>query len=87
MGASTEGAASVTARVTPALWTMEPLVAVTVKLEEDTGVPNGMATVMVVWPLPETVVGLKLAEAPAGSPVTEKDSAPVKPVVPVVLMV
>jgi hypothetical protein len=42
---------------------------------------------MVVWPLPETVVGLKLAEAPAGSPVTEKDSAPVKPPVPVVLMV
>ena len=42
-------------------------------------VPLTVVTVMVVEPLPTTVVGLKLAVAPVGRPETLKPTVPLKP--------
>jgi hypothetical protein len=50
-----------------------------VTVELPTGVLDVVVTVIVDDPVPVTVVGLKLAVAPVGSPLTVKPVVPVKP--------
>jgi hypothetical protein len=69
------------------VWLNAPLLAVTVSDEVPAGVLLPVSTVMVVDPLPVTVVGLKLAVAPAGRPEALKLTVPVKPFTAVVVMV
>jgi len=71
---------SVTLKVTDAVWTRLPLVPVIVSVELAAGVvPVVVVTVMVVEPEPVTVVGLNVAPAPAGSPLTVKETAALNP--------
>ena len=51
------------------------------------GVLAEVVTVIVVVPELVTVVGLKLAPAPVGNPVVEKDTTPWKPPEPVIVIV
>ena len=53
--------------------------AVIVIVEVPAGVLPAVVTVSVDVPLPVTLAGEKLAEAPAGNPVAAKFTAPVKP--------
>ena len=50
-----------------------------VRVELPTGVFALVVTVMVDDPVPVTVVGLKLAVAPVGNPLTPKPVLPVNP--------
>ena len=50
-----------------------------VRVELPTGVLALVVTVMVDDPVPVTVVGLKLAVAPVGSPLALKVTIPLKP--------
>jgi hypothetical protein len=77
----------VTTSDAPALWLNVPLLAVTVSDEVPAGVPLPVFTVMVVDPLLATVMGLKLAVAPAGRPETPKLTVPLNPFTAVVVMV
>ena len=76
---SEKSAAAVTASVTVVVWTRAPLVPVMVSVELPTGVFALVVTVMVDDPVPVTVVGLKLAVAPVGSPLTPKPVLPANP--------
>jgi hypothetical protein len=77
----------VTTSDAPVVWLSVPLVAVTVSDELPSGVPLPVFTVMVVDPLPVTVVGLKLAVAPVGSPEVLKLTVPLNPFTAAVVMV
>ncbi len=68
-----------TTRDTENVWLTLPLVAVTVRTWVLTGTVVPVLIVMIVEPAPATVHGLKLAEAPAGKPATEKLTVPPKP--------
>ena len=69
-----------TPNVTVAECTVVPLVPATVSVELAPGVAAVVFTVMVVVPAPPaTVAGLKLAVAPAGSPLTLGVRVPVNP--------
>ena len=69
----------VTVNVTVVVWTRAPLVPVIVRVELPTGVLALVVTVMVDDPVSVTVVGLKLAVAPVGSPLALKLTTPLKP--------
>jgi hypothetical protein len=72
-------AAAVTVNVTVVVWTKVPLVPVMVRVELPTGVLALVVTVIVDDPVPVTVVGLKVAVAPVGSPLALKVTIPLKP--------
>lgn len=58
-----------------------PLVPVIVIVEDPRGVPTPAVKVSVVVPLPLIVAGEKLPEAPVGSPVMDKATVPVNPLI------
>ena len=79
---------SVTLSVTPdAVFTLAPLVPVTVSVEFAAGVVLDVVTVIVEVPAPLMVAGLKLAVAPVGNPDTVGVSVPLKPFRAVVVTV
>ena len=61
------------------LWDSDPLVPVTVSVDEPVGVPGDADTVTVVVPELVTVAGLKEAVAPAGKPDVVKLTIPLNP--------
>jgi len=69
----------VTVSVAVVWWLRLPVVPVIVRLERPTGVLPAVVTVNVEEPVPVTVVGKKLAVAPAGRPVTLRLTVPLKP--------
>ena len=69
----------VTVSVAAVWWLRLPEVPVIVRLERPTGVLPAVVTVKVEEPVPVTVVGKKLAVAPAGRPVTLRLTVPLKP--------
>jgi hypothetical protein len=69
----------VTTRLTGTVLLKPPLVPVITREYVPTGVDAVVAIVIVVEPEVVTVVGLKLAVAPVGSPLTLKLTVPVKP--------
>ena len=75
----------VTVSVTAVLCCKLPLVPAMVSVNAPLGLPA--VTVIVVVPCPVTEVGLKLALAPPGNPVTLKVTAPVNPSNGVTVMV
>jgi len=79
---------SVTLSVTPAaVFALIPLVPVTVRVEFAADVEALVVIVMVDVPAPVIVAGLKLAVAPAGSPVTVGVTGPLNPLSAVVVTV
>src|ERR1700730_5083470 len=76
-----------TTSVTVVGWLSDPLVPVMVSVELPTGVLPLVVTVMVVEPVPVTVVGLKLAPAPVGNPLTLNPVLPLNPFCPVTFTV
>jgi hypothetical protein len=56
-----------------------PAVPVIVRVERPVGVVVAVVTVRVEDPVPVMLVGLKLAVAPAGSPLTLRPTVPLKP--------
>jgi len=74
-----KSAEELTTRVTGVVWTIVPFVPVIVMVELPAGVDVDVVTVMVEEP--EVVIegGLKLAVAPAGSPLALKVTDPVNP--------
>jgi len=79
---------SVTLKATPAaVFALAPLVPVTVSVEFAAGVEALVVTVMVKVPAPAIVAGLKLAVAPASSPVTVGVTVPLNPLSAVVVTV
>jgi hypothetical protein len=68
-----------TTSVTVVAWLSVPLVPVIVSVELPTGVLPLVVTVIVVEPVPVTVVGLKLAPAPVGNPLTPNPVLPLNP--------
>jgi hypothetical protein len=72
-------AAAFTVSATPVAWTVLPLVPVIVMLKVPVGVVLPIVTVMVEEPEPVTEVGLKLALAPAGSPLVLNVTVPLNP--------
>jgi hypothetical protein len=80
-------AAAVTVSVTLEVCVTPPPVALIVRLEEPTGVLALVVTVSVELPEPPlTLAGEKLAVAPAGSPLTLKLTALLKPPVAAMLL-
>jgi hypothetical protein len=75
--------AGFTTRVTVVEWTRVPLVPVIVSVYVPGGVEALVVTDMVEVPEPVTELGLKLALAPAGSPVAVRPTTPVNPPDPV----
>jgi len=78
---------SCTASVAVAVFDLDPLVPVTVRVEFPPGVAEVVVTVMVELPAPVIVAGLKLAVAPAGNPVTVGVTVPLNPFNAVVVTV
>lgn len=76
-----------TVSVAVAVFTRAPLVAVMVTVDAPPGVAAVVAIVIVVGPDPVTVVGLKVAVAPAGSPEAAKETWPLNPPSPVTVIV
>jgi hypothetical protein len=74
-----ESVKSPTTRATVVVWTIAPLVAVTVMVKLPVGVEPAVDTVIVEEPEVITEAGLKLAVAPAGSPLALKLTVPVNP--------
>jgi hypothetical protein len=74
-------------RVTLADFAIDPVVPVTVRLEFPPAVDGAVVTVRVDVPAPVMVAGLKLAVAPAGSPVTLGVTVPLNPFSAVVVTV
>lgn len=68
-----------TTRVTVAECVSVPSVLVMVSVYVPVGVIDAVETVSVELPEPETDMGLKLAVAPAGKPLTLRFTVPVKP--------
>jgi hypothetical protein len=80
MGGVTIIVKSTTLRVTGAVCASVPFVPVMVSVELAAGVVLEVVTVSVEVPvLPVIVLGLKLAVAPAGKPVTVSATSPVSP--------
>lgn len=79
--------AGFTTRVTVVEWTRLPLVPVMVRTKLPEGVVVLVVTDMVEEPEPVTDVGLKLAVAPAGNPLTLKLTLPLNPPDPVAVAV
>ena len=71
--------AGFTTNVTVVEWLKLPLVPVTVSVYVPAAVDVVVFTVRVELPEPTTEVGLKLAEAPVGNPLTVKLTVPLKP--------
>ena len=68
------------------VWFNAPLVPLMVRVDVPVGVPGDAVTVIVVVPEPVTVVGLNVAVAPVGSPVTTlKLTTPLNPLAPVMV--
>ena len=79
---------STTFKVTGAVCTNDPLVPVMVSVELAAGVLLAVVTVNVAVPvLPVIVLGLKLAVAPVGNPVTVRATLPVNPFTAVLVIV
>ncbi len=76
---SVKSAGELTIRVTLVVWFREPLAPAMVAVELPTGVVLAVVIVMMVDPEPLTEEGLKLALAPAGSPVALKLTLPANP--------
>jgi hypothetical protein len=83
---SDPGVAAFTVSGTASVCVIAPLVAVTVSDELPAGVEAPAVIVSVVVPLPVMLAGLKLAVAPAGSPVTDNATAPLNPFVPLIVI-
>ena len=79
---------SITLKVTGAVCTSVPLAPVMVRVELAAGVLLAVVTVRVEVPvLPVIVLGLKLAVAPVGKPVTVRATSPVSPFTAVLVTV
>jgi hypothetical protein len=76
---SVKSGEELTTRVIVVLWTIVPLVPVTVMVELPGGVDVDVVTVIVEFPEPFTEVGLKLALAPDGRPDALKVMVPANP--------
>ena len=76
-----------TTRLTVVVADSAPLAAFTVADVVPAAISGRVATVIVVVPLPVTVVGLKLHVAPAGSPVQLKFTIPLNPFVDATVIV
>lgn len=72
-------AGALTTSVTVVACVSAPLVPVIVTVNVPVGVAAPVVTVIVDEPDPGTDVGLKLADAPAGSPLALNDTSPLKP--------
>ena len=70
---------AMTTSVAVAVWTRVPLVPVMVSVNDPPGVVAAVVTVSVEVPAVVTDVGLNVAVAPAGNPLTVRATAPVKP--------
>ena len=79
MAESVKSDEELTTKVTVVLWTIVPLVPVTVIVELPGGVDVDVVTVIVELPEPFTEVGLKLALAPDGRPDALNVTVPLKP--------
>ena len=77
---------SCTASVVLAVCVMLPLVPVMVSVVFPAGVEFDVETFSVAYPEPLRELGLKLAAAPVGKPLTLNDSVPLNPLRPVVEM-
>ena len=71
--------ATITTSVTVVLCTKLPLVPLIVSVEVPTGVDGEVAIASELVPEPLTEVGIKLAVAPEGRPLTDKLTVPPKP--------
>jgi len=74
---STAAGGACTTKVAVAVWVSEPLVPVTVKMYEPAGVVELVVTIRAEDVL--AGLGLKLALAPAGRPLADSDTNPLKP--------